>query len=295
MGSKTGKRTARQEQGPHWGPSPSMKTAEIISAGNTFAGTFLIAFAFIYFAIIEPHFAPKGLSDQQANETLREIDDAKKQLKAELARIRFRHSHIGLNLDVPLSPRTPMATSKSRARDAAQLQKDEEAVLLIHEKMVQLGMAQQTLEKAKLEKKQYSIPLVSISLDEETLLKFFPVLVLVGLTRLLFYRSNLLSSIAYETENFLPLWAAPLPLGKTTLPFWKWVTVNLLGLTVSGTLIFMTLRFTLSYARENFSQLGLVALDTLLILLWASSYLFLIAYAMFQRTANPQIANLEPK
>ncbi len=71
--------------------------------------------------------------------------------------------------------------------------------------------------------------------------------------------------------------------------------MNLLGLTVSGTLIFMTLRFTLSYARENFSQLGLVALDTLLILLWVSSYLLIMAYAMFQRTANPQMANLEPK
>lgn len=277
------------------GARVAMEAEEIKSAGNTFAGTFLISFIFVYFAIIEPHFAPKGLLEQHADETLQEIEDGKKQLKSQLARIRLRHSHIGSRLDTSLPFGSPMTLSKSHAIETAQLEKDEEAAQQIHEKMVQLDLAQQATEKTKLEKKQYSIPLVSISLDEETLLKFFPVLVLGGLVRLLFYRWSLLKSISCDADGFLPPWVAPLPLGRTRISFRSWVFVNLLGLSLSGIVVLMTLRFIFSYARENFSRLGLVAIDALLVLLWAGSYLFLIASAIFGKAVQTQVNTLEPE
>jgi hypothetical protein len=272
-----------------------MKSDNLISAGNTFAASFFISFIFVYFAVIEPHFAPKGLLEQHADETLQEIDDAKKQLKAELVRIRSRHLHIGSKLDQSLPLGALANLPKRRAAEVAQLERDEEAAQRIHEKMVQLELAQQTVEKTKLEKKQYNIPLVNLPLDEDTLLKFFPILVIGGLARLLFYRRNLLRSISVDAKNFLPPWVAPLPMGRVSLSLWGWMMVNVLGFSLSGIIVLMTLRFVFSYARENFSQLGLVAIDALLIFGWIGSYVFFIASAIFVRTPPQQTDILEPE
>lgn len=267
-----------------------MKAEEVISAGNTFAATFLASFAFVYFVIIEPHFAPKGLSEQHTDETLQEIEESKRELKSQLAEIRFRHSHMESDIEaIPSTSNTPPAT-KSHAAEAAQLKKDFEAMTALHDKLVQLGVAQEALEKTKREKRQYSVPLVSISLDEETLLKFFPFLVMVALIRLQFYRLSVFRFISNKSDLLLPPWAAPVPFAITGMSFWKWTAVNTLGFTANAIIIFLTLQFVLSYARENYSRIGLVGVDALLILFWAVGHLSTIASAVLQKSprANPE-------
>jgi hypothetical protein len=55
--------------------------------------------------------------------------------------------------------------------------------------------------------------------------------------------------------------------------------VNAFGFFLNGIIVIMTLRFVFSYARENFSQPGLVAIDALLIFGWIGSYVFFIVSA----------------
>jgi hypothetical protein len=266
-----------------------MKLEDVISAGNAFTATFLASFVFVYFAIIEPHFAPKGLSEQHTDETLQEIDESKKELKSQLAEIRFRHSRIESNVGaVPSPPYNPSAP-RFHIAEAAQLKKDVQAVMAIHDKLVQLGLAQEALEKAKREKRQYSVPILSIALDEETLLKFFPFLVVVALVRLQFYRLSLLRSISHQSDRLLPPWTAPVPFAGTSMSFWKWTTVNTLGFATNGLVIILTLQFVLSYARENFSRIGLVAIDTLMIFLWIVAYLWNVASTIVRRPPRQEI------
>jgi hypothetical protein len=269
-----------------------MKTDEIISRGNTFALTFIVAFAFVYFAIIEPHFARDHSSEQHIENTLQQLAATEIRLQNRLDRIRSRESYFELRSGgLATSKRT--FQSKPSAGITSQIQKDEETESLIREKLVQLGVAHQALSKAKSEKKDYSIPLISVSIDEETLLKFFPILVLIGLIRLLFYRASLLRVVLHNTESFIPIWAAPLPFGRVRLSFWKWVGVNLVGFIESGSIIFLTLRFVFLYAQENHALLNLVTAETILVAAWAVAYLFVVMLAMFQAPRGPKTQTLE--
>jgi hypothetical protein len=272
-----------------------MKADDIISGGNTFALTFIVTFAFVYFAIIEPHFARDHFAEQHIENTLQQITATEIRLLDRLDRIRSRESYLGsLRAGGSLAP-VPAAPKKAVGA-TPQVQKDEEeSELLIREKLIQLGVAHQALSKAKAEKKNYAIPIISVSVDEETLLKFFPVLVLIGLVRLLFYRAGLLRVVPSTAESFLPIWIAPLPFGRTSVSFWKWVGVNLLGFIESGSIIFLTLRFVFLYARENHALLKLVAVETLLILAWTLTYLFLVISAIRQMPSAPVVRVLEPE
>jgi len=263
-----------------------VKTDEVISAGNTFAVTFLASFVFVYFAIIEPHFAPKGLSEQHVDEALQQIEESKRELKSQLAEIRFRHSHLESHAESIPSPSNKMSLPRSHAAEAAQLKADFQAMMTIHDKLVQLGVAQEALEKAKREKRQYSVPIVSISLDEETLLKFFPFLVMVALVRLQFHRLSLLKSISHKSDQLLPPWAAPLPFARTTMSFSRWTTINMLGFAATGIIVLLTMQFVLSYARENYSRTGLVAIDVLLIVVWTVCYLWTIVSTIFKELSH---------
>ncbi len=270
-----------------------MKADDLISGGNTFALTFIVAFAFVYFAIIEPHFSRDHSAEQHIENTLQQIAATEIRLQAKLDRIRNRESYFA-----PLRAGGPAALASAngptkRAGIASQVQKDEESEILVREKLVQLGVAHQALSKAKAEKKDYAIPLIAVSVDEETLLKFFPVLVLIGLVRLLFYRASLLRVVPSTAESFLPIWTAPLPFGRTSLSFWKWVGVNLLGFIESGSVIFLTLRFVFLYARENHALLKLVAVETFLIVAWILLYLFLVISSMGLMPSVPVARILE--
>jgi hypothetical protein len=271
-----------------------MKPEEVVNSGNAFALAFTIAFAFVYFAIIEPHFARDRSSEQHIENTLQQITTTEIELQDKLSRIRSRNAENWLRSPAPLvSSKTN--NSRDKSSTPSQNEKDEDSESLIREKLVQLGVAHQSLSKAKSEKKDYSIPIISVSVDEQTLLKFFPTLVLIGLVRLLFYRASFLRIVEPTADTFMPVWVAPLPFCKTRLSFGKWVGVNLLGFIGIGSILFLLSRFVFLYARENHASLTLVSVEAILIALLTVTYLFLIASAIFRtpKSAEMQIEEFE--
>lgn len=288
-----------------------MSADDVRSAGNTFAATFLLVFGFVYFGIVEPHFSREHSSEQHLAATLENINRVLSQRKLQLDRIRSRRDLMVEDLSPTAIPATSFPTlNRNRSTAFSQAspsvmygrrrpssvaavsewEKQEEQELQISERIVQLGVAQQALEKAKLERKQYSIPLLSVSLDEEQLLMFFPILVLIALSRLLLYRSSLLKRLPPNVGGFLPPWAAPVPYRKTDLPFSAWVAVNLLGFAIVGSVLFFTLRFVFLYAREDFLKLHLVAADSAIVLLWALLYGVVTVGAMFVASEDSQVS-----
>src|SRR5262249_41664723 len=160
----------------------TMDERDILASGNRFLLGFLLVFAFIQFAIIEPHFSRDKTSEKRIEETLQQLTATQDLLKMRLARLRLRQP------DFPLQASSPVLQTQKTAKQyqsdwEKQFQRNEEAESLLREKLVQLGVVSQALLKAKSEKKQYSIPIVSVSVEEDTLLKFFPLLVVFCLLR----------------------------------------------------------------------------------------------------------------
>lgn len=263
-----------------------MKASEVVSAGNSFGIPFIVAFVFIYFAIVDPHYARDTWPEQHMENTLHQIEMTEGQLQEKLSRIRDRNDEIRMPVARSLREDKPRITTRP-PRSPDQIEKAEDSEIAIREKLVQLGMAHQSLSKAKSEKKDYSIPLISVSINEETLLRFFPLLVVLGLVRLLFFRSTLLRSMPSDSKEFIPIWAAPVPFGATQLPFSSWVGVNLSGFAVAGSIVFLLLRFVLLYARENKASSVLALKEIALIGVWAFIYLVLVVTAIRHKCVEP--------
>jgi hypothetical protein len=250
---------------------------EILTAGNKFALTFTVFFGFVFFVIIEPHFSRDRSPEIHVDRSLAEVDVVENALQE-------RRREVLAERDQDLK-RASRKHAPDEEWDRVE-NKAKEGWLSASEKLIQLGVARQTLSKAKLEKKQYTIPLIAVSIDEETLLKFFPIVTVLCLARLFFYRLSLLQT-AQEGDDRLPLWAAPVPFRKTGL--WKWTLVNLSGFLFGGSIVLLTLRFLLMYARENPPRLLLAAADAALLVLWSIFYLVVLAVAMFgfPRASSP--------
>lgn len=253
-----------------------MEANEITSNGNKFAITASVFFAFVYFGIIDPHFDRDRSPEQHIDATLKQVSETEEILRIQLDRI---HGRPDIFSSSRLFELHPNRSSGQNGQSRSYLEETS-----IRQQLVNLGVAHQALSKAKLEKKQYSIPLISVSLDEATILKFFPILVLIGLTRLLSYRHLLLRSAPAPEK--IPIWAAPVPFASASLIFWRWISINLLGFVTSGTVIFLTLRFIYLYARENHAELRLGAIELLVVVAWAILYLSAILHSMLASSRN---------
>lgn len=265
-----------------------MDESDIFASGNRFLFGFLLVFLFIQFAIIEPHFSRDKTLEQKIEATLQQLNVTEGLLRTRLARLDSR-AQIGIPPQIAQGTHQAQRTGKSYQSDwEKRFQKSEETESLLREKLVQLGVESEALLKVKLEKKQYSIPIISVSIEEDTLLRFFPLLVVVCITRLLVYRSAWLKKASFDQNKPVPLWAGPVPYLRMQNAFRKWIGLNFLNLLLFGTIILFTLRFVFVYAaEERMHHLRMASIGVLALLVWVVTYLVILVRAV----ANNQRPN----
>jgi preprotein translocase subunit YajC len=260
-----------------------MDRKEVIAAGNAFALTAVVVFAFVYFAIVEPQYArsqQRPSPEQLLNTAIARVDAAQSEIQARLERRTLRITSPAINKkhsSFPLS---------SESATGVILRREEVDSALLQEKLAQLSISQQSLAKAKAEEPQYAIPFVGFSMGRLTLLKFFPFLVVIGFFRLLLYRAQALRTIGRASRE-CPVWAAPVSFMQTGCSFAHLLLVNTLGLGAAFAIILLMFKFILQYYVENKARLLVVRSDCVLMLILVIAYLALIGSTIIRDLFRP--------
>ncbi len=227
-----------------------MEATDIRTQGDTFFLSFLAAFVFIYFGIVL-----KPVNSQVERQRAVAISSQRslvrvlnEQIALKFPSTRLDPEQLQMLTDEKVGSQAQsssnkefdpvaaqqVAVHKRRSMTNAELKKEvetlkEKAEITEHLAKASADLATMVSESAK--DNSHTIPFLSISIPESTILSLFPLGVFAGLLRLLYFRRLFLEKIINHSDR-MPIWAGPLPTFMFDRSKTHWLIVNTSLLTI---------------------------------------------------------------
>jgi hypothetical protein len=139
-------------------------------------------------------------------------------------------------------------------------------------KLLDLDLKYLDLEKEKTKKgKTYSLPIVNVAIDEETIFLLFPVFTFLGLLGLLKFRWDLLNN-EMEILHDVPVWALPISYRQTDRSFVEWAFWNMAGITFHLLILYTVYEFAFSLQKAESYSVETTAVNALFLLITLAGY-----------------------
>jgi hypothetical protein len=246
-----------------------LESGDLRTQGDKFFLAFLVAFVFVYFGIVL-----KPANHEEAGPRREAISSQRNLIEALRRQLHFKFERDGLvagttgipkdtNVGIPREtseieefssrPRRQLGTTKSRELAKAEAKKQAESLKEEAELTERLAKASSDLANLISESTKetsHTIPFLSISIPESTILSLFPLGSFAGLLRLLYFRRTLLGNGVKQGER-LPLWAGPLPTFMFERSKSQWLSVNIGMLTLVVLVTWFTGDYLLAFLVNN--------------------------------------------
>ena len=227
-----------------------MEASDVRTQGDKFFLSFLVAFVFVYFGIVlKPSSQEEVGARREAITSQRKLVEVlKRQLRLKMESEIFLADKSAMLLNRHAERRSQSASmekldsaldgqstdsglrsmaSKGLGKGDASLKEEAE----LTERLAKASTDLATLISESAKETSHSIPFLSISIPESTVLSLFPLGAFAGLLRLLYFRRALLGS-AISPKDRLPIWAGPLPTYMLERSRFRWFAVNVAMLTL---------------------------------------------------------------